>query len=100
MKGFGGFAKRVLCEGEFIGEFAGEIIETAELNRRKRLYDAAGVGRHFCYVFDLGCGLQVRWPRAAKSSRTAVYFIRGSPYRTRCVPRFLNTLPEHTGFSY
>ena len=90
----------MLCEGEFIGEFAGEIIETAELNRRKRLYDAAGVGRHFCYVFDLGCGLQVRWPRAAKFSRTAAYFIRGSPYRTRCVPRFLNTLPEHTGFSY
>ena len=39
-----------LVAGEFIGEFGGEVIATQELNRRKRLYDAAGVGERFCFV--------------------------------------------------
>ena len=58
-----------LVAGEFIGEFGGEVIATQELNRRKRLYDAAGVGERFCFVFDLKCGLQIDASASGNNTR-------------------------------
>ena len=55
--------------GEFLGEFGGEVIATPELNRRKRLYDAAGVGERFCFVFDLKCGLQIDASASGNNTR-------------------------------
>ena len=59
----------ILVAGEFIGEFGGEVIATQELNRRKRLYDAAGVGERFCFVFDLKCGLQIDASASGNNTR-------------------------------
>jgi len=58
-----------LVAGEFIGDFGGEVIATQELNRRKRLYDAAGVGERFCFVFDLKCGLQIDASASGNNTR-------------------------------
>ena len=44
-------------------------INTAELNRRKRLYDSHGVSEQFHYVFDLKCGLQIDASAAGNLTR-------------------------------
>jgi SET domain-containing protein len=67
--GFGAFASRALAEGEYIGEYTGEIIRTAKLDK----CDGGGGGgrAESQFVFDLGDGFAVDAQRVGNRLRRA-----------------------------
>jgi len=67
--GFGAFASRALAEGEYIGEYTGEIIRTAKLDQ----CDGGGGGgrAESQFVFDLGDGFAVDAQRVGNRLRRA-----------------------------